>query len=228
MAGNNHRCPGARAGLAPASLEDPRKRSPTAAQLPAEGREPKTGQDRRCSQNDRAGTARLESMANRRDLRAGAGVGRCERPVVAAFRATSGFLTVGSAHEISGFRNPARAFAGWPHGCLYSRRIHFLRSGSNLRQNPSRWRATTTHARQPGQDESGVFSGWHAHRVYHRKPGFSMGHLDGPRTGWRAATDAQKRLWSDLDRSTADPVLRDTDGRPHGGGDFRREPHRPA
>ena len=42
---------------------------------------------------------------------AGAGVGRRERPLVAASGSTSGFLAVGSAHEISGFRNPAGALA---------------------------------------------------------------------------------------------------------------------
>ena len=46
-------------------------------------------------------------------------------------------------------------------------------------------------------------------------PDFRLGHLDGSRARWRAATDAAKRLRSDLDRSAADAVLRDARWAPH-------------
>ena len=50
----------------PAPGEDPREGPSTPAPLPAEGREPTTGHDRRRSQDHRAGAGRGESVANRR------------------------------------------------------------------------------------------------------------------------------------------------------------------
>jgi hypothetical protein len=82
--------------------------------------------------------------------------------------------------------------------------------------------------RQLRQDESGLFSGWDAHRLHHCRSGFSMGHVDDPRAWWQAATDAQERIGSGLDRPSADHVLRDTHGCPHGRCYLRREPCGPT
>ena len=86
---------------------------------------------------------------------------------------------------------------------VHSRRIHVLRTGTDLRQDSPRQRASAVDARHPGQDESRVLSGRLAHRLHHRQPGFSMGYLDGPRARWRAANHAQERVRFALDRPRA-------------------------
>ena len=71
-------------------------------------------------------------------------------------------------HQTTGLRQPARIFPGWAQGRLRSRPGDVLRPRPDLRENTARWRGRTTDARQLAENESGVFSGRRAGRIYHR------------------------------------------------------------
>ena len=101
------------------------------------------------AQNHRGSAARIETLAS-----------GCRRGGAVRFSAIGAALwmrgparppdrsAVGSAHEVPRFGESARAFAGWPDARVYSRQFYLRRAWSDLRQNPSRWRAGATDARQ--------------------------------------------------------------------------------
>ena len=101
-----------------------------------------------------------------------------------------GPLAVATTNQSSRFGHPASAFAGWPDAGVYSRLFHVFWAWPGLREDTSQWRARTTDARQPHENESGIFTGWRAHRIYRGGPAVSLGHLGGSHARRRAATMA--------------------------------------
>ena len=114
---------------------------------------------------------------------------------------------VGSAHATARSGEPAGAFAGWPNARLYSQFVHLLCAWPDLRQSVAGWRAHATDARQPQENESGVFAGRDAHCVYDGGWAVELGYLDRSGAGRRTGAMAEECYQPDMDRSGASALL---------------------
>ncbi len=179
---------GTRAGLAGSAREDPREDSRTVAAVPSEGPEPPAAQDRGRSQN----IEKAQRGWNRWRVAAIAAAALAMLAIGAALWLRNATPLPGRSQwvQLTKFPDSVSQPALSPDG----RMVAFIRGDSTF-FGPGQiyvkilpgWRARTTDARQPEQNESGIFPGWRAHRIYHRGPAFSLGHMGGSRARRRAA-----------------------------------------